>query len=192
MIMMNLSKISRINMVIIYLCQLFFLSCISVYTYWEDYTKQEQERMLDTLPDNKELKAVYLGEYTLTDDDRTNELLKKLCILYNDNDRMLKFHLLNKILTNSDGALGEMVSCYCLQFFNKNTNYVIKYFGRDNSIKEIYAYYIAAELYYEGIDVNKYKSTIIKETKIKEKEMLKRFLSDVEKQYLLIKEGTGL
>ena len=67
-------------------------------------------------------------------------------------------------------------------------NYVIKYFGRDNSIKEIYAYYIAAELYYEGIDVNKYKSTIIKETKIKEKEMLKRFLSDVEKQYLSIKD----
>ena len=175
-------------MVILYLCQIFFLSCISVHTYWEDYTKQEQERMLDALPDNKELKAVYFGEYTLTDDDKTNELLNKLCILYNDNDRMFKFHLLNKILTNSDGALGEMVSSYCLQFFNKNTNYVINYFERDNSIKEIYTYYIAAELYYEGIDINKYKSTIIKDTKIKEKETLKKFLYDVEKQYLSIKD----
>jgi hypothetical protein len=99
---------------------------------------------------------------------------------------MFKFHLLNKILTNSDGALGEMVSFYCLQFFNENTNYVLNYFERDNCIKEIYAYYIAAELYYEGIDINKYKSTIIKNTKIKEKEMFKRFLDDVEQQYLSI------
>jgi hypothetical protein len=173
-------------MVILYFCPLYFYSCISVYTYWEDYTKQEQERMLYALPDNTDLKAVYFGDYTLTDDDKSNELLKKMCILYNDNDRMFKFHLLNKILTNSDGALGEMVSFYCLQFFNENTNYVLNYFERDNCIKEIYAYYIAAELYYEGIDTNKYKSTIIKNTKIKEKEMFKRFLDDVEQQYLSI------
>ena len=170
--------------------QMLLFLCNGTYTYWEDYSKQEQESILEELPPNSDLKAIYFGEFVPTDNERTFHLLEDLCSQCEDTERNLKFYTLNKIIVNADGALGEIVGAYCLFFFKMNTKYVLHYFQRNEKIREEYVQCISAELYHQE-SVKKVLKQIRKRSHLdKEEEFLfDLFIRDVKKNYMLIKNS---
>ena len=166
---------------IIILCQVLFSSYGIEYTYWEDCNKQEQEQILKKIPDNAELKVAYFGQFHFTDNDRTENFLKTLCFSNNDDERMLKFYVLNTIIDSSDGALKEMLGCYCYLYFKKNTSYLLHYLKKNIKIRNEYVLLIGAELYYNGIGIEECKKSMSAIIPPKDIALLNSFLYDVEK-----------
>lgn len=112
--------------------------------YWERLTAEEQQSVISRLPDDSDVVKYYKGEFTVSDDDRTFDLLETLSSEPEDKDAApLYIYLLNKIAKASDGALAEVMWEYCPAVFNRNTAYMMELFRTDSKLMDEYASSIA-------------------------------------------------
>ena len=127
--------------------------------YWEDLGSLQKSEILDKCS-SALIKDFYEGKLRPTDDDKTWELLKELTVA-NDTCFPLYFYLFNKIFYKSDGALGEMVSEFCVDFLAKFPKEVLTFFQREREFLPFflwdreplwkkYALSVGVELYFKS------------------------------------------
>jgi len=129
--------------------------------FWENLSCEEKTNILNVC-ESELIKTFYEGHFVLSDDEKTVGLLNDL-ITVNDSTLPLSFYLLNKICTQSDGALAETVSSSCIQFVAMRPIYFLSYFSNNREISkqkqlfETYAMFIGSELYYKRIGTSNIK-----------------------------------
>lgn len=144
----------KINLAIILFIALFPVSCTGEGVYWEDLNKAQRSDILNMV-DSESVIKFYNGDFILSDDGPTDNLLEELT---NPTDTVLPlyFFLFNKIVMESDGALATMVSGFCFDFLVDHTEFVFTYFHKqdDNKLLEVYSLFIGSELYFNEIGVS--------------------------------------
>lgn len=124
--------------------------CINGNKYWEDFSDSEKNMVLKSENVPEEVIKLYNGQFILTDDDATFELLDELTSEQSDAGlKALYFHLFNRIILSADGALAEGVTRYVLKMFLSDTPYVLDYFTINDKYIEIYGESLGIEIYYQ-------------------------------------------
>jgi hypothetical protein len=97
------------------------------------------------------------GKFQITVDDRTVEFLDMLS-QKNDKYFQLYYSVFNNILSNSDGAVGELMGPYCFKFVINYPNEVLKDFISDKRHLHLYSMSLGAEFFFktEGTSDLKY------------------------------------
>ncbi len=116
-----------------------FVSNDGQFKFWEDLSCKQKTEIYEVCK-SESIKKFYDGDFVLSDDETTDELLNEL-IASNDTILPLSFYVFNKICTQSDGALSEMVGRYCLLFITKHPVYVFLYLNRcdNDKLQHLYA-----------------------------------------------------
>jgi hypothetical protein len=127
-----------------------FLACgqaLSQSLYWEDLRVQKQEEIVASLDSRGVLRA-YHGRVTpLADDDFTEELLQEILAPdLSEGLRAFKFHLMNRICREADGAAAELVSSVVVQYLYQQPDYVLSYLKSHPDLAEQYQLFVATEL----------------------------------------------
>lgn len=121
-------------------------------THWEQLTEEKRQAAIARLPNDSDVLKYYNGEFKVSDDDRTFDLLKILSSKTDDKDvASLYVYLFNKIMKVADGALSEVMYEYCPTVFNRNMTYLMELFKDDDNLMESYASCMA-----ESIAFSKY------------------------------------
>lgn len=118
--------------------------------YWEDYSDSEKNMVLKSGNVPKEVIQLYNGQFILSDDEATFELLDVLTSKQSDAGlKALYFHMFNRIFLSSDGALGEGILEYVLKVFLSDIPYAMEYFTMNNELMEEYGDALGCEIYYQ-------------------------------------------
>ncbi len=89
--------------------------CINGHKYWEDFSDSEKNMVLKSGKVPEKVIKLYNGQFILSDDDATFELLDELTSEQSDAGfKALYFHLFNRIILSADGALGEVMADYAI------------------------------------------------------------------------------
>jgi hypothetical protein len=127
-----------------------FLACgqaLSQSLYWEDISRQKQQEIIELLDPHLVLRAYYGRVTPLADDDFTEELLQEILAPdLSEGMRALKFHLLNRICREADGAAAEVVSSVVTRYLYQQPDYVLSYLKDHPDLAEQYQMYVATEL----------------------------------------------
>jgi len=163
----------KIFLIVAVISILLSASCKGQKKYWSDLTDSQKTEIVNACH-SESIKMFYTGKLILTDDDKTDKLLKDL--VFSDNSILpLSFYLFNRICEKSDGSLAEMVSGYCIEYLAKHPEYILTYFTKERlsnvrkPIWRTYALFIGSELYFKKIgtsdlkyDYNSYKKLLEK------------------------------
>jgi hypothetical protein len=152
--------------------------------YWEDLTKTEQENILHSLSIYENAVKYYQGIFKVTDNNSTEELLKKITSDKNTSlETIFYFYIFNQICLKSDGALSETLGEYCMKFMLIDPKFVLPYFQRNKNVEKKYAELMGYEFYFkeEGISdmeytYNEFKKII--ESKIGNNQNYKNIFND--------------
>lgn len=121
-----------------------------IYKYWENLSDEERGKVLESENVPEEVIRLYNGQFILSDDDATFELLDELTSRQSDiSSQALYFYLFNKILLYSDGALAEGIGEYAVEVFFSDISYMLEYFTVNNELMERYALTLGVEIYYQ-------------------------------------------
>jgi hypothetical protein len=122
--------------------------------YWEQLSDDAKKEIIES----DEIDAVAVDYYEkgfkFTDDEKLFTLLDVLTSKPgNRNINALYFYLLNDICAKSDGAVSEVMGCYCLKMMVNAPLFVLNYFTHHETAMSMYASYIGHELYFkeEGV-----------------------------------------
>ncbi len=116
------------------------------YVYWERLNTSEKINFMSSHNINSLVLDYYKGDLKITDNENTFELLEVLVSA--DSELFpLYYYLFNKICSESDGAISEILGKYCLQIILNDPNYVINYFTFEieNLKKNKYCYQLFGE-----------------------------------------------
>jgi len=123
--------------------------------YWDEFSAQEKNVVLKYGRVDALILGYYNGKIVPSDDERTFALLNTLsedkgC----SEDLPLRFYLFNRILTEADGAIAEILGSYCLLWLDAQCFYVFYYLRNHPEIEDYYLHYLSAEFYFSGDDPN--------------------------------------
>ncbi len=116
------------------------------YLYWENLSESEKSNFISSHNINNLVMDYYKGNLKITDDENTFEILDELVSA--DSELFpFYYYIFNKICSESDGAVSEILGKYCLQIIMNDPNYVINHFTfeRENIKKDKYAYQLFGE-----------------------------------------------
>lgn len=173
----------------------------SDFKYWELMSKNEKEHFLNNANVNKLALDYYNGYFNVTDDDKTFILLDILT--HKSNYSPLYYFLFNQICSNSDGALSETMGKYCIDIILNEPDYVInhftyerKNFQRKQYLYQLYAKYIAYEMYFYSknlstldYDLSEFKGLLsieFSDTNPDNNETLKLFFKEINNSIILM------
>lgn len=173
----------------------------SDFKYWELMSKNEKEHFLNNANVNKLALDYYNGYFNVTDDDKTFILLDTLT--HKSNYLPLYYFLFNQICSNSDGALSETMGKYCIDIILNEPDYVInhftyerKNFQRNQYLYQLYAKYIAYEMYFYSknlstldYDLSEFKGLLsieFSDTNPDNNETLKLFFKEINNSIILV------
>ena len=123
--------------------------CINGNKYWEYFSDSEKNMVLKSENIPGEVIKLYNGQFILSDDDATFELLDELTSRQSDAGvKALYFHLFNRIFLSSDGALAEGISEYVVKVFLSDIPYALEYFTINDELMEEYGVALGTEFYY--------------------------------------------
>jgi len=157
--------------------------------YWEEFNESKKKEIIESSSTNDLVRRYYKGSYKISDDDTITILLDTLVNIRGE-QAALYFFLFNKICDKADGAVGELVSCYCHEVILNSPVYVFNYFTENGFLLKKYALNIGYEyyLYEHGTSAIKYSYREFKkilEEELKEekhlKETLNMFFAEIEK-----------
>ncbi len=141
--------------------------------YWENLDCGKKQKVLNdkTLPSN--VLEFYKGRASLTDSQKTVELLDTLMTDFDNNNkefRALYFNVFNQICSKADGALSEILGHYCLAIIMKSPRYVINYLCEHDDLLVKYSSFLGHEFYFKelGTSTLKYDYKTFKEIVRKE------------------------
>lgn len=124
--------------------------CINGNKYWEDFSDSEKNMVLKSGKVPEEVIKLYNGQFILSDDDATFELLDELTSEQSDAGlKALYFHLFNRINLSADGALSEGILEYVLNVFLSDIPYALEYFTKNNELMEEFAEDLGVVFYYQ-------------------------------------------
>ena len=147
----------------------FSISANGQIKFWEDLNCSQQTDIIRSCR-SEALKKLYIGDFVLSDNEKTEKLLNEL-VTANDTILSLSFYLFNKISIESDGALSEMIGEYSIEFLARHPKYILSYFTRERELSSNkplwinYAQSVGYELYFKnkGTSDLKYSYPIFKE-----------------------------
>lgn len=118
------------------------------YPYWENLSKIQKDKILNSNNTNKLVVKLYNGDLILQDDDMSKQLLDTLTNLTGEK-AALYLYLFNHICTSSDGAISEMLGSYCQKALLNSPIYVFTYLSKNENLLKKYAEYLGYELYFK-------------------------------------------
>lgn len=130
------------------------LRIISSPVYWEDFSFSEQQTIIQGLSEQSVLRQYHCRQVSLQDDDETDVLFQELLIPVAEKGlRAFKFHLLNRICMEADGAVAEVVPSVIIRYIYHNADYVLSYLKDHPDLASQYVTDTACELYFitEGV-----------------------------------------
>jgi hypothetical protein len=88
------------------------------------------------------------GHFVATDDDKTFQLLDTLT---KGSNHFFKFYfyLFNKIVTESDGALSELLGGYCFNMIYNHPGEILTFFTNRKHYQKRYAFLLGEEFYFK-------------------------------------------
>lgn len=97
---------------------------------------------------NKNIKDFYSGQFKVSDDNKTQELLDTITEK-NVEFFPVYFNTLNKIVQHSDGALAEMLPEFCFKMIYNYPIETFKFFTRNQKLLLDYADLLGYEFYFK-------------------------------------------
>jgi hypothetical protein len=135
------------------------------FIYWEDFSKKEQNEIIQDKIANKDVNNLAKGNFKIRDNDQTKILLDTLSKLPSDiKYKAMYFNLFNQVCEKADGALSEMLGNPCQSILLSDTEYVIFYLKNKPSLMKTYAQILGVEFFFkeDGTSDLKYNFTEFK------------------------------
>ena len=153
--------------------------------YWEDVAKSKQDSILGIV--DADILAIYQGKTKITDNDKSFEILDKLCAKEVGIKRALYFLLFNQIMRKADGAVAEVMGEYCMRNIENNADFIIQYLANHESYCHLYAEHIAIELHMSNTPLNEYDKKIPSIIKPETKASYPSFINSIREHLRQIK-----
>lgn len=131
---------------------------------------------------DKNVKDFYSGQFELSDNYDTYELLKSIG-KKNDHFFPIYFNTLNEIVKVSDAALSEMVTKFCVEMIHNYPVETFNYFVQNKELSLEYAGFIGYELYFKErgtssikINFKKFREDLRSSLNLNDKNINKTFI----------------
>lgn len=163
------------------------------YRYWEDYSELEKRAVLESENTSKTAIKFYYNQFNLSDNEASFRLMKELTSPQTDADlNAFYFHLFNKIVLSSDGAVSEELPQYMLSRILSSPCYVLNYFISNRQLMASYAHLLGVEFHFKESDTsdlpytfNQFKQKIAEDIKYcpnQFEDILSAFYKKIQKQ----------
>jgi hypothetical protein len=118
--------------------------------YWEQLNDSVKKEIILSSEVNDDVRNFYNRKFRITDSDKSFRLLDTLTTEQkNTKIKALYFYLFNRICTQTDGAVGEVLAKYCLKIFMNDPVFLLDYFSSHNSVMKAYAQRLGYEFYFK-------------------------------------------
>lgn len=148
---MNIEKILLIS---------FSLLLVNPFLYWEDLSKQEQDKITHYEMSNEYIYDFLKDRLKIEDSNQTKALLNILSDLPPDKTKKaFYFYLYNQICQKADGATSEILGLHCQNIILKDTEYVLFYLKTHTALLKVYAQFLGTEFFFKEDGASELKYT---------------------------------